>query len=172
MHTYTLQRSQDVPRPPAEVFRFFQEPRNLARITPPGLGFRILTPSPIVMRNGVELSYRIRVMGMPLRWKSRICGYEPPQRFVDEQILGPYALWRHTHTFEEIPGGTRVTDHVQYALPAGYAGRLIHQFLVRHQLRAIFDFREKTIARIFAGGNAETGSPSSTHGDQICLQDH
>lgn len=149
MNIHILKKEQVVPRPVNEVFTFFEKPENLARITPPRLGFRIVTPSPIVMRSGARFEYTIRVMGVRIRWTSLISEYEPPFRFVDEQVRGPYAYWHHTHTFVEVEGGTLVGDEVRYALPLGVLGSLARRLAVRRQLEDIFSYRARVIDEMF-----------------------
>ncbi|MEO8028544.1 MAG: SRPBCC family protein, partial [Bryobacteraceae bacterium] len=107
----TLPRSMD------ETFAVFEDPRNLARITPPWLNFRITTPEPIVMRQGANIDYRIQWLGLPISWRTLITAYQPPSFFVDQQVQGPYSLWRHRHTFRQSEGGTAVADRVEYELP-------------------------------------------------------
>jgi ligand-binding SRPBCC domain-containing protein len=147
MKIFTLKKEQLVARPREDVFAFFEKPENLARITPPWLGFRILTPSPIVMGWGAEFEYTIKVMGIRMRWKSLISDYQPPFRFVDEQTKGPYSYWHHTHTFTEVDGGTLVGDEVKYAMPFGMIGTLVQRLAVGRQLEAIFSYR----ARVTSG---------------------
>lgn len=121
------------------VFAFFSDPFNLEAITPPWLRFGILTPAPVVMREGLVLDYRLRVRGIPMRWQSIIMAWEPPLRFIDAQSVGPYAWWWHEHRFEPVVGGgTRITDTVEYAAPGG---RLLHDVLVRPDLERIFAYR-------------------------------
>jgi ligand-binding SRPBCC domain-containing protein len=151
MATFTLQRTQFLPRPRAAVFPFFADAANLEAITPPWLGFRILTPGPIVMGPGTLIDYRIRWRFVPLRWRTAITVWEPPVRFVDEQVRGPYRLWRHTHTFAEVSGGTAMTDVVEYALPLGPLGRLMHRFIVERDLAAIFDYRREQVLKLVEG---------------------
>jgi ligand-binding SRPBCC domain-containing protein len=146
---FILEREQVLPRPRAEVFSFFARPENLEAITPPSLRFQIMTPSPVRMAEGSLIDYRIRVSGVPLRWRSLIEVYEPPCCFVDLQLRGPYALWRHAHTFEDCGEGTRIVDRVQYALPLGAMGRLAHALWVRRTLERIFDFRKEAVAGLF-----------------------
>ena len=144
-----IHRQQVVGRPIQEVFAFFSVPENLARVTPPAMAFRVLTPSPVAMRRGTLIDYVVRVAGIPLRWRSLITAFEPPHLFVDEQLRGPYDFWHHTHRFEEHQGGTLIADHVLYALPLGPLGRLAHALFVRRQLRALFDFRARMIESLF-----------------------
>jgi len=147
--SYELDSELVVPADIRQTFAFFEDPRNLSRITPPWLNFRIRTPEPLIMRLGAEFDYTIRWLGLPLRWKTLITAYEPPHRFVDEQARGPYRLWRHTHTFLETHEGTRVVDHVDYALPLGPLGKLAHWLAVRRQLEEIFAYRRRVLRRIF-----------------------
>jgi ligand-binding SRPBCC domain-containing protein len=149
MTVYSLTRTQFLPPPPEEVFRFFENPENLAAITPEWLSFRILTPPPIDLKVGTLIDYSIRWLGLGMRWRTMITTYDPPRRFVDEQLRGPYSLWHHTHSFRSVEGGTEMTDLVRYMLPCGVLGELAHRFIVRRQLDAIFDHRARVIAGVF-----------------------
>jgi ligand-binding SRPBCC domain-containing protein len=155
---HVLERRQRVARPLAEVFAFYSDPRNLARITPGWLGFRIVgydVPAgpegsaqagvAPAMRRGLRIEYRVRPLGVPQRWVSEITEWEPPARFVDEQVVGPYRRWRHEHGFRAVNGGTEITDRVEYALPFGPLGRVVERLLVARQLRAIFDHRARVV---------------------------
>ncbi len=146
---HRLEREQVVPRSRAEVFAFFEDAANLARITPSFLGFRILTPTPIEMKAGARIDYELSLFGVPLRWRTEIEVYEPKERFIDRQVRGPYRLWRHTHTFEDAPGGTRIRDRVDYAIGFGPFGRLAHHLFVRRTLERIFDHRAEIVASLF-----------------------
>ncbi len=134
-------------KPRAEVFAFFADPRNLARLTPPWLGFRLLTPRPELAPFAV-LDYRIRWLGLPLRWRTVIREYDPPARFVDVQVLGPYDRWEHRHLFVEDRGGTWVEDRVTYRLPLGPLGRAGHAFLVGRQLARIWAYRRRRMSEL------------------------
>lgn len=153
MAAHLLQRTQLVPRPRREVFAFFADAHNLERITPPSLHFRILTPDPIALGAGARIDYRLSLFGVPFGWTTLIEAYEPGERFVDTQVAGPYRRWRHTHLFEDAPGGTLMRDRVEYELPLGPLGDLAHGLLVRRQLDAIFDHRREVIARLFPAGD-------------------
>jgi ligand-binding SRPBCC domain-containing protein len=138
-----------VARPLDEVFDFFSSAENLERITPPWMRFRILTPRPIAMKPGARVSYRLRVHGIPVRWLTVIEKWTPPSGFVDVQKEGPYRLWRHTHRFRALDGGTAVTDDVEYALPLGILGRVAHRLQVARDLKEIFDYRAECIRQLF-----------------------
>jgi ligand-binding SRPBCC domain-containing protein len=147
---HVLERSQRLPRPPEDVFPFFADAFNLEAITPAWLHFRVLTPAPVAMAAGTLLAYRLRLHGLPLRWLTRIEVWEPPVRFVDVQLRGPYRLWHHTHTFEPDGDGTLMRDRVRYALPLGPLGELAHAALVRRDLDRIFAFRHAVVrARLY-----------------------
>jgi NADH dehydrogenase len=150
MRTHHLHASQLVARPIDEVFAFFSRPENLARITPSGMGFDRLSDD-TDMRAGLEIDYRIRpLLGIPMRWRTRIDGYEPPASFSDVQLRGPYRRWEHRHAFRAVPGGTLIEDDVTYELPLGPLGAVAHRLVVRGQLLDIFRHRARTIAGIFA----------------------
>ncbi len=131
MTTHTLRASQFIARPPEDVFPFFAEPRNLSRITPSGMGFEFLSHD-FEMRDGLEIDYRLRpLLGIPTTWRTGITQYDPPHRFADVQLRGPYHRWEHVHTFHEVEGGTLVEDDITYALPFGPLGDIVHGSMVR-----------------------------------------
>ena len=144
---YRLTARMTVGLPIDEVFEFFADANQLERITPPWLNFEILTPRPIEMRKGLLLDYKIRLHMIPIRWRTEISSWEPPYRFVDRQLKGPYKVWHHEHTFEEINGQTVVHDKVLY-IPRG--GSLIHRLMVKPDLEKIFRFCQDTLKEIFA----------------------
>ena len=148
---HCLERTQRIRAPRETVFAFFSDPRNLARITPAALGFRVVY-APAALEAGSRLEYRIRWGPLRLRWDTRITRWAPPVEFQDLQERGPYAAWRHTHSFEEDGESTVMRDRVDYALPFGLLGRIVHRLLVERQLRRIFDFRRSTIEGIFGSG--------------------
>jgi ligand-binding SRPBCC domain-containing protein len=145
LRVHVLERSQRLPRPPREVFGFFADAFNLQAITPGWLHFQVLTPAPVTMAANTLLEYRLRLHGLPLRWLTRIEQWEPPVRFVDTQVRGPYRLWHHTHSFEPDGDGTVMRDRVRYALPLGPLGELAHAALVRRDLDRIFAFRHAAV---------------------------
>ncbi|MBM3785136.1 MAG: SRPBCC family protein [Acidobacteria bacterium] len=140
-----------VPKTVDQVFRVFENPRNLAIITPPWLNFEVLTPGPLEMRPGLEIDYKFRSMGIPMRWRTRITEYEFGRYFVDEGIRSPYKLWRHLHEFIPTEDGTRVCDTVVYSLPLGPFGRIAHAVLVRRQLSEIFTYRQEKLKEHWGG---------------------
>lgn len=148
MTVRVLRREQWLPRPRAEVFAFFQSPGNLARLTPPALGFEVLTPGPLEMRAGATFDYVVRPLGFPQRWRTLIESYDPPNSFVDTQLRGPYKLWHHTHRFEDKDGGTLISDEVRYELPFSPVGELFSQEIER-RLDEIFAYRETAVAALF-----------------------
>jgi ligand-binding SRPBCC domain-containing protein len=149
---HELERRQPVGIPAAEAFAFYGDSLNLEPMTPPWLNFRVTTPGPITMRPGTLLEYRLRLHGVPIRWTTRIETWDPPNGFVDIQLKGPYALWEHTHVFEETDGGAAcdVHDRVRYAIPYGPLGSLAHALFVRRDLERIFDYRAEAFARLVA----------------------
>ncbi len=140
----TLESEAVIPLPRDAVFPFFAKAENLEKITPSSLRFEILTPLPIEMEEGLQIDYRLRIAGIPQRWRSLISQWDPPLCFVDEQLKGPYRKWVHTHTFRECEQGTRMTDRVEYELPLLPLGNLAHP-LIRFQLRKIFTHRNTVI---------------------------
>lgn len=118
----------------------------MEQLTPDWLRFQILSPLLIEMRVGALIDYRIRLYKIPMRWRTLISAWEPPYRFVDEQIRGPYSLWWHEHTFVEQDGGTLLEDHVRYRAPLGF---IAHPLMVNRQLQRIFDYRTEVIRRLF-----------------------
>ena len=134
-------------RPRKEVFEFFANALHLEEITPSWLKFRVITPKPVYMRRGTEIDYRLRIRGIPFRWRSRITVWDPPRSFVDEQIRGPYRVWIHEHRFTERSRGTLCEDSVQYA-PLG--GVVINKLLVEHDIRKIFAYRSERLQEFFA----------------------
>jgi len=153
---YVLRREQWIERPIDEVFAFFADAHNLEQITPPWVGFKILSMSTESIEEGTIIRYRLRLHGIPVHWQTNICQWNPPLSFVDEQTSGPYKKWRHTHTFEAHGSRTRMTDEVQYSLPFGILGRIVHLFKVRHDVVRIFDYRRQRIDCLF--GRREVGA--------------
>jgi hypothetical protein len=156
---FQLRQIQHVPVPIEDVFAFFSDPANLESLTPPWLGFRILDASDSPVRLGTRIRYRLRLNGIPLRWESVISEYEPGRMFADEQVRGPYRHWYHRHLFRPLHGGVEIEDIVEYELPFGMLGRLVHAVVVRRQLRQIFGFRRERMRERFGELAAESPPP-------------
>lgn len=151
MKFHTLRREQWIARPIAEVFAFFADARNLEGITPPWLGFQIISIDSSPIAEGTQIRYRLRLHGVPIHWRTGIRQWTPPYRFVDVQMSGPYKLWHHTHQFEAHGGHTKMIDVVRYKLPFGVLGRVLHALKVRSDVRRIFDYRRQRIHELFEG---------------------
>ena len=153
MKEFTVHTELWLPHPRDTVFGFFADAHNLPAITPPWLRFEVLTAAPITMGAGTLIDYRIRVHGLPIRWRTEITEWNPPHRFVDVQLRGPYTLWHHTHTFHERDGGTVCVDDVRYR-PRG--GALINWLFVRRDVERIFQYRQQRLLKIFGQTQAES----------------
>ena len=153
MKTFEINMKQYINKPLEVVFEFFSKPENLEMITPKSLSFNILTPTPVKMEKGSLIDYTIRLFGVPIHWRTLISDYEPPFRFVDQQIKGPYTFWHHTHTFRLVDGGVEIIDQVKYSLPLGWLGTLAHAIWVRKDLEKIFEYRKTVIQNYFGSIN-------------------
>ena len=139
---YVLKTSQLIRRDLEEVFAFFSDAYQLENITPPFLKFKILTPRPIELKQGALIDYSLRLRFLPIKWRTEICVWEPPFRFVDQQLRGPYKKWHHEHVFESVPEGTLVHDRVHYVVPGG---KLVHKLLVKNDVLKIFEYRQRRL---------------------------
>ena len=149
MSVHTFRTELIIDRPRAEVFEFFARASNLERITPAFLRFHVNTPEPIEMRKGTLIDYTLRIHGVPALWRTEIAEWDPPHRFVDRQLKGPYKLWHHTHTFSENgEGGTLMVDEVRYEVPLGLLGDVVHTLFVQKDVVNIFRFRNAEIPRL------------------------
>lgn len=154
MAVHTLFHQQIIPAPLPEVWAFFSNPRNLSRITPPGMGFSTEEKDlPDAIRPGLMITHRLRpLLGIPMTWLTEITHVVEDRRFVDEQRVGPYAVWHHEHDFEDLGDGrTQTTDRVTYVMPFGPLGELAHPWLVAPELKRVFAHREKAMREIFPG---------------------
>lgn len=142
MKTFSLKREQFLPLNIDVVFAFFSDAHNLDLLTPPWLHFEILTPPPIEMALGTHIDYKLRLRGIPIRWRSQITDWSAPHRFTDCQVKGPYRLWVHQHRFVSIEGGTLVSDDVTYGV---HGGEAVNRLLVRPDLERIFDYRARQL---------------------------
>lgn len=153
MKIYNLKRTQILPLTLNEAWSFFSNLRNLAEITPPHMGFKILYLSGNgPMYPGQLIRYRVQgIRGINVHWVTEITHVEEPYYFVDEQRFGPYALWHHQHHFSEVENGVEMTDEVNYALPLGPLGTLAYLLFVKRKLNRIFDYRFKKLEELFQG---------------------
>ena len=149
MKIFYFEKEIYIERPVAEVFDFFSRAENLEKVTPPQLQFQILTPLPIVMKAGTIIDYKLKVHHIPLSWQTEISEWDPPYRFTDIQVRGPYRKWIHQHIFENSGSGTRMKDLLEYAIPGGILSSIINHLLVRKDIESIFQFREKRYREIF-----------------------
>ncbi len=138
-----------VKAPVEEVFKFFSEPANLQKITPPWLKFKIITAQPIKMSAGTLIDYRLSLYGLPINWKTKITVWEPPYRFIDEQLKGPYKQWIHEHTFNAVEGGCLIRDSVQYQISGWILSPLINRFFVKRDIERIFTYRRNKIREFY-----------------------
>lgn len=147
---YVLRSNQVISRPLHEVFDFFSRAENLQELTPAWMHFRILSVAPQPVRRGTLINYSLRWRVFPIRWTTEIVDWEPPHRFVDIQLKGPYKLWRHEHQFIAEGDSTRILDEVQYQLPFGFLGRIAHVLKVRRDVETIFAYRKVAIEKRFS----------------------
>jgi len=146
---YLLTASQWLPRSVDDVWPFFCDAHNLEAITPPILSFEVLTPKPIEMKAGALIDYKLKIRGVPIRWRTEIAIWEPPHRFMDRQLRGPYRWWEHEHTFEAEDGGTRCRDRVAYHVPGGPLAPMANRLLVQRDVVNIFNYRGQKLAEMF-----------------------
>lgn len=149
MTAFIFRAEQFVSRPLVQVFAFFSKAENLQQLTPPWLHFRVLSVEPTPLRQGTLIKYSLRWRIFPIRWTTEIIEWEPPYRFVDLQLKGPYKLWHHEHRFAAEGNGTRITDEVQYLLPFGILGSIAHRLKVRRDVEGIFAYRTEAVERLF-----------------------
>ena len=147
---HSFEASIDLPYPVETVFGFFSNAENLPRITPSNVGFEILTPTPIEMAEGTVIDYRIRLSGIPMRWRSLITVWDPPHEFADVSLKAPYKSWVHHHHFKAIDANTtRMVDSVRYQLPLTPLGDIAYP-LVKLQVAGIFKYRNQRIPEILS----------------------
>jgi hypothetical protein len=158
MKDYVLERRVWLPRRRADVFEFFADAHNLALVSPPSARPHwLVTPPPLAA--GAVLDFRVRLWGLPVRWRVMIREWDRPYRFVDVQLWGPFARWEHRHRFAEGPPpageagepgtGTWVEDRVTYRLPLGLLGGVAHTLGAGRQIAALFEYREARLRELF-----------------------
>lgn len=136
---YVLRSKTTVESNLSDTFAFFADAENLNLITPTWLKFTIVSDTPIKMSSGTQIEYRLKIHGFPVKWRSEISLWDPPHRFVDTQVKGPYLMWSHMHTLDISPDGhTIVNDYVKYKAPFG---RLTNRLFVTRDLLKIFTYR-------------------------------
>ena len=150
MKLYTLKSVQNLPISLDEAWEFLSNPKNLKVITPTYMGFKTLYGDEKPMYAGQLIQYIVTpVLGIPMKWVTEITHVDNKKYFVDEQRFGPYSLWHHKHFIKEIPGGVEMEDIVDYKVPMGILGQLVHPFLVKPKLNEIFEFRRKKLIELF-----------------------
>ncbi len=155
MKLYRLHTIQDLPTSKDQAWDFLSDPKNLKIITPDYMGFNILSGADRKMFPGQIIQYIVTpVAGIPTKWVTEITHVKEGEYFVDEQRFGPYALWHHKHFIESIPGGVRMEDIVDYKLPFGVLGQLVHPILVKSKLKEIFEYRKQKLIELFGTYNA------------------
>jgi ligand-binding SRPBCC domain-containing protein len=158
MKVFTVRREQVLPGGPRDVFPFFADARNLEAITPRLLRFEVVTPGAIPMRVGTLIQYRLTLRRLGVDWLTSIQEWDPPHRFVDVQVRGPYALWHHTHEFAPHAEGTLMVDLVRYAIGFGPLGELAARAFVHRDVQAIFDFRRDAVVAALPAPASERSS--------------
>ena len=147
---YQLKRVQNLPISIEKAWDFFSSPKNLATITPDELDFQIKSDLPEKMYPGMFIKYTVRpLLGIPMTWVTEITQINKPHFFIDEQRVGPYAIWHHQHFFKEISGGVEMTDIVDYQLPLAPFGNFMHPLLITGKLNQIFDYRWEKLEQLF-----------------------
>lgn len=150
MKIYTFKRKQHIPISLDEAWRFLSSPKNLKELTPDYMGFDILSGADKPMFAGQIIQYSVTpILGIKTKWVSEITQVEHKKYFVDIQLYGPYALWHHKHFLKQIDGGVEFEDIIDYKVPLGILGRLVHPFLVKPKLEEIFAYRQQKLIELF-----------------------
>ena len=163
MKIYTLQTKQNLPISLQEAWDFLSDPNNLKTITPDYMGFEILSGADRKMYAGQIIQYIVTpIAGIKTKWVTEITHTIDKEYFVDEQRFGPYALWHHKHFIKEIPGGVEMEDIIDYKVPFGILGQLVHPFLVKPKLKEIFEYREQKLIELFGTFKHNTKQETAT----------
>ncbi|MGC1243343.1 MAG: SRPBCC family protein [Chryseosolibacter sp.] len=157
MKIYHIKQVQFLPASLDQAWSFFADPGNLNEITPPGLQFSIQFISrKEQIYPGQLIGYRIRILPLIwVTWLTEITAVKAGEYFIDDQRNGPYALWHHQHHFREVPGGVEITDEVNYAIPLGWLGQIVHRLFVGPQLQRIFAYRRRILNERFRMENTQ-----------------
>jgi ligand-binding SRPBCC domain-containing protein len=147
----TIEKKQVIPASVNEAWDFFSDPRNLSKITPPSMGFKILNKDlPEKIYPGMVIRYRVKpLLGIPVTWVTKILDVKEPDFFTDSQLSGPYSFWHHKHTFKPVQGGVEITDVVNYKVPLGFLGKIAERLFVNRKVAEIFTFRESVLNKYF-----------------------
>ena len=150
MKIYTLHKTQKLPISPEKAWKFLSNPRNLKIITPDYMSFNIVSPIDRHLYTGQIIQYIVTpLLGIKTKWVSEITHIEDKKYFVDEQMYGPYSLWHHKHFIKEIEGGVEMEDIIDYKVPLGILGQIMHPILVKPKLEEIFSYRQKKLIELF-----------------------
>ncbi|EAQ42128.1 MULTISPECIES: SRPBCC family protein [unclassified Polaribacter] len=150
MKIYTLHKSQKLPITLDEAWNFLSNPKNLKIITPDYMSFDIVSKIDRPLYTGQIIQYIVTpLLGIKTKWVSEITHIEDKKYFVDEQMYGPYSLWHHKHFIKEIEGGVEMEDIIDYKVPLGFLGQLVHPILVKPKLEEIFNYRQKKLLELF-----------------------
>lgn len=146
---YIIEQEQIINKKLEDIFPFFTNPDNLSAITPSWLKFTIKKKSTNNMKENAEFIYTIKFHGIPMFWQTKITKFEPPYLFVDEQLIGPYKTWIHTHTFEEKGNTTIIRDRVEYDLFGWFLKSAIHKLFIKNTIKKIFEYRKTVLGEYF-----------------------
>lgn len=150
MKIYTLHKKQQLPITLDKAWEFLSNPKNLKVITPDYMSFNIVSNIDRPLYTGQIIQYIVTpLLGIKTKWVSEITHIEEKKYFVDEQMYGPYSLWHHKHFVKEIDGGVELEDIIDYKVPLGFLGQLVHPFLVKPKLEEIFNYRQKKLEALF-----------------------
>jgi ligand-binding SRPBCC domain-containing protein len=150
MKIYTFRSVQNLPITVDQAWEFISNPKNLKVITPDYMGFVTLSGDEKPLYAGQLIQYIVTpLLGIPMKWVTEITNVEEKKYFVDQQLFGPYSLWHHKHFIKEIPGGVEMEDIVDYKVPLGILGQMVHPFLVKPKLNEIFEYRQKKLIALF-----------------------
>jgi ligand-binding SRPBCC domain-containing protein len=147
----TLEQKQVIHATVKEAWDFFSDPRNLNKITPPSMGFKILNEDlPEKIHAGMIIRYTVKpLLGIPMTWVTEILDVKEPEYFTDSQLSGPYSRWHHKHIFKPVDGGVEITDVVEYKVPLGFLGKIAEHLFVKRKVESIFAYRESILHKYF-----------------------
>ena len=150
MKIYTLHKTQKLPISPEKAWEFLSNPKNLKIITPDYMSFNIVSPIDRPLYTGQIIQYIVTpLLGIKTKWVSEITHIEDKKYFVDEQMYGPYSLWHHKHFIKKLEGGVEMEDIIDYKVPLGILGQIMHPILVKPKLEEIFSYRQKKLIELF-----------------------